>query len=358
MSTFDIESLLSEVSPEAPCGEDISGSGEFYELKALVRPKPPGVVGTDADAGMIEPNWAEVRNRAFDLLRKSRHLEVATYLTLGLLVTEGMSGFRNGLHLIQGLLERFWDELYPRLDPEDDNDPTIRMNILMPLSSEPASPWDPVRFRPRVAQLPLCNSRRAGGFCLRDIQIARGEKTAPSGEREAPAMPVIQATFRETPAAELEATLLGAHQAVEYLDGIRSVFEKRTKDHSSPEFGGLRGDLVRICRTLEEYVKTDSAANPATPGDATVGPAAGREPIPVVAGEIRSRNDALAAIEQACRYFERHEPSSPVPLLLRRAQRLAPKTFLEIIEDVCPGGMAQVVAVGGSESGSEGAGKT
>jgi type VI secretion system protein ImpA len=61
-----------------------------------------------------------------------------------------------------------------------------------------------------------------------------------------------------------------------------------------------------------------------------------------------SRHDALAAIERACRYFENHEPSSPVPLLLRRAQRLAPKTFLEIIADVCPNAIEQVTAVSGS----------
>ena len=362
MSAFDVESLLSEVSPEARCGEDASQDGEFFELEALVRPRPPGAVQTAEEAQMVEPNWMEIRRRALALLQRSRHLQVALYFSLALLATEGLSGLRDGLYLIRGLLERFWDDLYPRLDPQDDNDPTERMNILMPLSTEPVGQWDPVRFRSRLQRLPLCNSRRAGGFSLRDIQIALGEKMTPEGGRETPQMPIIQAAFRETAMEELQNTLRGAHQAIEHLDGIRNVFQERAQDGSSPELSELRGDLEKICRVLEPYARTGPATGGGAPADTVIGLAAEREPT-TMTGEIRSRSDALAAIERACQYFERHEPSSPVPLLLRRAQRLAPKTFLEIIEDVCPGAIDQVAAVSGAavgkpSSGEAGTGQT
>lgn len=362
MSAFDVESLLGEVSPEARCGEDVSRDSEFFELETLVRPKPPGAVQTAEEPQIVEPNWVEIRRRAHGLLQRSRHLQVALYFSLALLTTEGISGLRDGLYLIRGLLERFWDDLHPRLDPEDDNDPMERMSILMPLSSEPASQWDPVRFRSRLLRFPLCNSRRAGGFSLRDIQIALREKTTPDGDREVPQMPIIQAAFRETPADELQSTLHGARQAIEHLDGIRSVFQVRTRDESSPDLSGLRGDLEKICRVLAEYVGTGPTAGNVTPGDTMIGLAAEGEPT-TMTGEIRSRSDALAAIERACRYFECHEPSSPVPLLLRRAQRLVPKTFLEIIEDVCPGAIDQVTVVSGTvarrpDAGEAGAGQT
>ncbi len=302
----------------------------------------------------------EIRRRAFGLLQRSRHLQVALYFSLALLTTEGLSGLRDGLYLMRGLLERFWDDLYPQLDPQDDNDPTERVNILMPLSTEPASQWDPVRFRSRLLRVPLCHSRRAGGFSLRDVQIALGEKTAPAGGPDAPQMPIIQAAFRETAAEELQNTLRGARQAVEHLDGIRRVFQERAQEGVSPELSGLQGDLEKICRVLEPYAGTGPVPDGGTPGDTAIHPAPERDPT-TRSGEIRSRSDALAAIERACQYFERHEPSSPVPLLLRRAQRLAPKTFLEIIEDVCPGALDQVTvvsgaAVGRSSGGEAGAG--
>jgi type VI secretion system protein ImpA len=60
-------------------------------------------------------------------------------------------------------------------------------------------------------------------------------------------------------------------------------------------------------------------------------------------------------MEKICQYFERHEPSSPIPLLLRRAQKLVDKNFLDVIRDVCPEAMGTVQAIGGvsgSDSGT------
>ena len=64
-------------------------------------------------------------------------------------------------------------------------------------------------------------------------------------------------------------------------------------------------------------------------------------------GEIRSTKDVMQALERICVYYDRHEPSSPIPLLLRRAQRLVDKKFLEIIEDLSPDAMKQVQQVSG-----------
>ena len=41
---IDIESLLSEVSPEAPCGEDISYDASFLALEDMLRTKAAGGV--------------------------------------------------------------------------------------------------------------------------------------------------------------------------------------------------------------------------------------------------------------------------------------------------------------------------
>jgi type VI secretion system protein ImpA len=181
---------------------------------------------------------------------------------------------------------------------------------------------------------------------MRDIQIARGEAPATTGGPKAPQISTIQAAFRRTPAEELQNTLHAAREAMDDLDRICGVFQTRTREGSSPELSDLHRDLERICRVVGEYGAISPRAGD-VPSAEGRSPLAEKEPVPVT-GEIRSRNDALAAIERACRYFESHEPSSPVPLLLRRAQRLAPKTFLEIIADVCPSAMEQVTVVGGS----------
>jgi type VI secretion system protein ImpA len=64
-------------------------------------------------------------------------------------------------------------------------------------------------------------------------------------------------------------------------------------------------------------------------------------------GEIRSRDDAVRAIDHISEYFRKNEPSSPVPLLLQRAKRLVAKDFMEILRDLTPDGVSQAEAIGG-----------
>src|SRR5439155_1221299 len=74
-------------------------------------------------------------------------------LTLSLLKTGGLAGFRDGLAVIRGLTATYWNDLYPTLDPEDNTDPTERLNILNNLSSAGES----YRFAAHVKQVGLCD---------------------------------------------------------------------------------------------------------------------------------------------------------------------------------------------------------
>ena len=45
--------------------------------------------------------------------------------------------------------------------------------------------------------------------------------------------------------------------------------------------------------------------------------------------------------------MERTEPANPAPLLLRRAQRLLNKSFVELIADLAPESVVQVKLIAG-----------
>jgi type VI secretion system protein ImpA len=66
-----------------------------------------------------------------------------------------------------------------------------------------------------------------------------------------------------------------------------------------------------------------------------------------VSGAVNDRNDVVRMIDRICEYYTVNEPSSPVPLLLRRAQRLVAKSFYEILEDIAPDSMAQAKVISG-----------
>jgi type VI secretion system protein ImpA len=79
----------------------------------------------------------------------------------------------------------------------------------------------------------------------------------------------------------------------------------------------------------------------------------GAAPAPAPPGEIHSREDVIRALDKACEYYNRHEPSSPIPLLLQRAKRLVSKSFMEIVKDLTPDGLTQIQNLSGVEGEEE-----
>ena len=69
-----------------------------------------------------------------------------------------------------------------------------------------------------------------------------------------------------------------------------------------------------------------------------------------MSGPIQSREDVIRVLDQVCDWYSKYEPSSPVPLLLHRAKRLVNKNFMELMQDLTPGGLSEIQTIAGSES--------
>lgn len=344
MMVYDIGSLLAEVSGENPCGEDISYDPDFLALEQMLQPKASGMIDVEQD--VAEPKWSEVVNLSTSLLQRSKDLRVGVYLAVGLLKKGGFPGLGQGLAVLKGLLERFWDGLYPQLDPDDDNDPLERINALASLSPERVNADDPFKFKQRVMETPLCNSRQAGRFCFRDVQIAKGAITVSEEESSsAPDGAVIDAAFQDTSMEELETISKGVDSCIGSISAITDIFTRQAVGGQSPDLNGLRSILEKIRSCVKEYLG-DSGGQTETGEGAADGGAA----VSSASGEIRSSQDAVKMLDRVSRYFEKHEPSSPVPLLLRRAKKLVSKNFVDIIADFCPDAMSQVDLMSGTSS--------
>ena len=68
---------------------------------------------------------------------------------------------------------------------------------------------------------------------------------------------------------------------------------------------------------------------------------------PAVTGAIRNREDVVMLLDKICGYYERNEPSSPLPLLLQRCRKLAALSFIDIVKDLAPSALQQVELIGG-----------
>jgi type VI secretion system protein ImpA len=342
---IDVDKLLSEISPDAPSGVDLSYDPAFLELERIAQGTPEQQVG-ETIVPAEEPNWREVRDQAMALLERTRSLSVIKYLVVSMMKTEGLAGLRDSLAVLRGSLERHWDTLWPRLDPDDNNDPLERMNIISFLCPPAGIYGDPLRFMHHLGEVPLCNSRQLGRFGLRDVKIARGELSAPA-DKPPPGLAAIEAAFRDTSAEDIEAAAAAARQAAEHLDAIDSLITRRVGAGKAVNFDPVKKAMKEICSCIAglsgglagAQAGADAGAAAGTPGT----PGAGQ----AIAGEIHSPEDVLRVLDLICTYYQRVEPSSPVPLLLRRARRLVRKSFMEIIQDLNPEALHQIQVISG-----------
>jgi len=344
--SLNIEELLQEISAESPCGEDISYDAAYLEVERMIQGTPE----TQFSEGE-EANWKDVRERCLELWGRSRNLRVALYLTLALLHQDGVAGLRDGLALLRGLIEKYWDEFHPKLDPEDDNDPLERMNIVASLSPPPETYQDPMKFKDVLMAAPLCSSRQMGTFGLRDMLLASGELTLPAGsDQEVPQMSVINAAFDDTPVEDLQATHQALTESVEHGKTMESLLLDIVGVGAMPNLDEFLGVIQQADKKVAEILarRGYGAEGVEEGGEESAG---GGAPVQAAApGTINSKEDVLRALDRICAFYEGHEPSSPVPLLLKRARRLVGKSFLDIVRDISPDAMSQIEVISGGTS--------
>lgn len=52
---------------------------------------------------------------------------------------------------------------------------------------------------------------------------------------------------------------------------------------------------------------------------------------------VASRQDVIQLLDKILHYFQRHEPSHPAPILIRRIKKMTGMDFISIVEDLLPG---------------------
>ena len=339
MSVIDVNALLNEVSPESPCGEDLEYDPAFGELERSAQGTPEQTIG-DSVVGGEPPDWRAVRDQARELLGRSKDLRIAVYLARALTRTDGMEGLSDGLALLRGLLERYWDNVHPELDPDDGNDPTFRVNTITTLCDREAT-------LNSVREAPLSNSRALGRFGLHDIHVARGELPAPEGEEESvPNMATIDAAFTDTELEELQATSDAVVRCNGDLSAIDAVLMDKIGSAQAPDLGALSSLLKEAQSVLNDQLVRRGAGDAAIAGGDSPN-AQGAVAAKPVSGEIGTREDAVRMMDKISDYFQRNEPSSPVPLLMQRAKRLVSKSFMDVLKDMAPDGLSQAENISG-----------
>ena len=330
MAELQLESLLAPISADAPCGLDLEYDPAFQAMLDAGAGKPERQYG-DKVYPAEPPDWPLVYEQAVQLAARTRDLRVAVWLARSSARMHGLVGAVDGLRLVQGLVERHWEHLHPPLDASDNNDPTARVMALTALA-------DPVSGLADLRAASLTGKR--GAPTVRDIDLALGAVDQMPGENvptEEGILKAVAASLADF--SELGPVMQGGYEAAQSL---ASSIERHIDAGHAPDFVLLKKVMQRVADAGRKAAGDASVAEDAA--------AAASAPAARAAGTISSREDANRALERVCGWIERNEPSNPAPLLIRRAQRLMSKTFIDIIRDLAPDGLKEVEKLAGLEN--------
>jgi type VI secretion system protein ImpA len=341
---------LPEISAEAPAGENMENDAAFGELERAARGKP------EQQAGSViipaeEPDWQDVDDKAVALLGVTHDLRILQILALARLRLQGIEGFAEVLAAITGKLQNNWADVHPQLDPDDDNDPTLRANALLGLA-------DSGRVLRVLRDLPLVVSSRAGKISWRDISISIGA-IEPTDDRDKLTEATIRGAFADADADRIAAMRDALTAAIADTVAIPAAFDEQAGYGTGPDLSELTKLLREMSRFFDRYAPAAQAPDEAAEDGASDDGASQQDESGDVTprtrgvsaaslGAVTTRADALRLLDLAMAYYESYEPSSPLPLLIARARRLAEKNFLDILRDMAPEGLDSAMRIAGN----------
>ncbi|MGD9616833.1 MAG: type VI secretion system protein TssA [Alphaproteobacteria bacterium] len=344
---FDLAVLLAPIPGDAPAGVDLRGDASpqslYYRLRdarAEAR-AAERALETEDPLSAPPPEWRTIRDLGIEAIAgHSKDLEIAAWLTEALLRSDGLVGFTSGVRLMTGLVEGFWDDLYPL--PDEDGMAT-RVRPVAGLNGQsgegllgPALRRVSLFLRPDGSPMPFWqyeqseNLAKSGDTEVRQKRIEAGVLPFETVENEAHA----------AGAAHFVALRTEAKAAVDAWRGLSETLDARAGDEAPPTTR-VRDLLQMIADAVDRFApgggeaatigavapSPDGASAPAAP--AAVG---GVE----VTATLTSREDALRSLAAIAEFFRRTEPLSPLSYTLQEAVRRARMTWPELLEEIVP----------------------
>src|SRR5271165_3484908 len=340
------EDLLVPIPGDNPAGQDLRFAPIYDKIKEARR----------EDDDLNQGAWQRERKLADHPLvikliqeaiaKQSKDLQLAAWLTESLLKRHGYPGFEEGLKLCHGLVENFWDHLYPELD---DGDAEMRA---APLD------WIAAKFEFFLRSVPLSDggydfykykeSRTVG---YEDQAKTKDLKAARDAALKSGKLPpeIFDKSFGETKKAFYlsgEKSLDGCIATLAALDGLC----KEKFGEVATSFQKIRGALEELRHTVHGFLQkkretepdpveeapsaaVEAVADdgvPAGPGEVAPGSFNGPTSVPTsmpasfvaqAVAEPADRQNAIAQVVAAAAFLRKREPTSPAPYLMLRGLR-------------------------------------
>jgi type VI secretion system protein ImpA len=329
------DELLNPIEGPNPSGANLRYDPVYDKIKEARREEaqpPPGM--TEQDRKVSDNN--QVIKLATDLLTsKTKDLQLAAWMTEAMLKQRGFGGLKDGLALCCGLVDKFWDTLFPEIedgDAESRGAPLgfIGVKLDIPLKLVP------VVEKAKYGLLDHKQSREVGYEDQIKGDEAKKKRAALIKEGKL-APELFDKAFEETPKkfyAQAEKDLDGCLETLTRLK--KNCDEKFGND--GPTYGPLQTALEASRHLIHGFLQKKREKEPdpveevpavaAAPGAEGEVTAAGGAPVRTgvlisveSSSEPADRMEAIKKIAEAAAFLRRREPQSPASYLMLRGLR-------------------------------------
>lgn len=329
---IDIEALLASIPGDNPAGQNLQYSGLHDEIREARREDE------DLEQGAWKhdrksADWSRVIGLATEALAaRTKDLQVAAWLAEALVKTNGFIGLRDGLRVMRGLLELFWDNVYPEID---EGDLEARANAVAWMDR-------PLVLPKAVKDVPITNSITGASYSYlqweqsRDFDIPErlddldseerervtalrqraGEEGKITGEQWRLAKTATRRKFYEETYPVLD-------QCWEEFEALDRLMDERF-DRQTPGLGTLKKSIDDVRSVVEKLLKEKRVLEPDAVDTSVVqdepeNSGAETASSSATSGPIHTRQEALRRLAEVAGFFRRTEPHSPVSYLVQRA---------------------------------------
>ncbi len=371
---MDLEPFLVPVADGSASGSELRNDPRFHAVERLMEPAARSIRLENVRSGgtgSVNIDWTDILAQAADLAGTGRDLRLLVIVVRALANAEGFDGLAQGLGLLTTTIEQHWDTVHPALreSPSPSEAARRRTNAIVDLQNRANGLLCDLEFAvvltPRGLGAVTVGDLAAAALTRMQTQMelpeGLGEKEMAEllSQHEARVTRVTtacRATAAERPddLAELLRAIEAARSALSALEAaLTARVGENGISFKLPELDKL---LTRAIAPLTAAQgksapaavasEVNVMAEPAAPAPMTNGahppPAAGGIP-----GSVNSRRDVERCLDMIIDFYERTEPSSPIPHLARRMRKMVPMNFLQLMEEIAPSGMKEFKNVAG-----------
>ena len=328
-NSASVADWLVPVSTIEPCGPTLEYDHEYAVLLARMVPRADTQYGSFVGSAEA-PNWAEIERDCQRLLRRTKDINLFVWLCRARTRLGQAAGLTHVLSMLLDVLHAWPQAVHPQLTIEGESEPIVRANALAGLA-------DPEGLLADVCEIVVA-SGTAIRLTVRDVERAFAVPRMPEASKPESVVRQLAVLRAATP----HDVRLPVRVLAEAANLVRAI-DQWAKD----QLGEDAPSLAALSRVLDFFVDPKQAtpagsalsSEAVASGDPSDSGARLRMNAPPLSNaatcaQALTRDEVLSDIRSAREWFEAHEPSSPVAVLLKQAERMVGKRFAQVADSI------------------------